>query len=182
MCWGLCICWRRCVLEPSQDLAGEMSKIIDKRVTAQLEGDFVVFLIGVKINAWWKVHKWLPVVMAMPRMLKELSIQPSEETGFLGHTNAGPSLIVQYWRSFEYLEAYAKSQEHAHFPAWRAFNKSMKQTRGDVGIWHETYLVRAGEYENVYSGMRPHGLGRVGDLVSADGSLSEAQGRLKDRV
>jgi hypothetical protein len=52
MCWGLCICWRRCVLEPSQDLAGEMSKIIDKRVTAQLEGDFVVFLIGVKINAW----------------------------------------------------------------------------------------------------------------------------------
>ena len=58
----------------------------------------------------------------------------------------------------------------------------MKQTRGDIGIWHETYLVRAGEYENVYSGMPPHGLGRVGELVPADGTLSEAQGRLKDRV
>ena len=111
-----------------------MSKIIDKRVTAKLDGDFVVFLIGVKINAWWKVHKWLPVVMAMPRMLKELSVQPREETGFLGHTNAGPGLIVQYWRSFEHLETYAKSQEHAHFLAWRAFNKNMKQTRGDIGI------------------------------------------------
>ena len=34
-----------------------MAKIIPKRVTAELEGDFVVFLIGIRINKPWKVHK-----------------------------------------------------------------------------------------------------------------------------
>ena len=65
------------------------------------------------------------------------------------------------------------------FLAWRAFNKRMKHSRGDVGIWHETYLVRAGEYENAYSGIPPHGLGRVADLVPAEGARSDARGRFK---
>ncbi len=55
----------------------------------------------------------------------------------------------------------------------------MKHSRGDVGIWHATYLVRAGEYENVYSGIPPHGLGRVADLVPAEGARSDARGRFK---
>ena len=112
-------------------------------------------------------------------MLKELESLPREETGFLGYMNGGATVGVQYWRSFAHLEAYAKAQEHAHFPAWRAFNKRMKQSRGDVGIWHESYLVRAGEYENVYSGMPEHGLGRVGTLVPAGGIMNSARGRLK---
>ena len=33
------------------------------------------------------------------------------------------------------------------------------------GIWHETYRVRAGEYETVY-GMPRIGLGRCGDPVA----------------
>jgi hypothetical protein len=41
-----------------------MAKIIAKRVTAQIEGDFVVFLIGMRINKPLKIHKWLPVFMA----------------------------------------------------------------------------------------------------------------------
>ncbi len=28
-----------------------------------------------------------------------------------------------------------------------------------TGIWHETYLVRAGEYEAIYGNMPPFGLG-----------------------
>ena len=52
-----------------------------ERLTANLEGDFVVFLIGMRINNPWKVHKWLPVATAMPRMIKELYRQP--ELGFL---------------------------------------------------------------------------------------------------
>jgi hypothetical protein len=51
-------------------------------MTVHLDGDFVVFLIGMRINRWWKFHKWLPVAVAMPRMLKELSEKP--ENGFLG--------------------------------------------------------------------------------------------------
>ena len=59
-----------------------MAGIISKRVTAKIEGDFVVFLIGMRINKFWKPWKWLPVMVAMPRMLQELEGRP--ESGFLG--------------------------------------------------------------------------------------------------
>ena len=52
-----------------------------ERLTATLPGDFVVFLIGMRVNQPLKLHKWLPVAMAMPRMIKELSRQP--ELGLL---------------------------------------------------------------------------------------------------
>ena len=32
-----------------------MAQLIRKRMTAQIEGDFVVFLIGMRINRFWKV-------------------------------------------------------------------------------------------------------------------------------
>src|SRR5207342_1870402 len=50
-----------------------MAQVIPSRMTAEVAGDFVVFLIGMRINKPWKVHKWLPVFLAMPRMLKELA-------------------------------------------------------------------------------------------------------------
>jgi len=128
-----------------------------------------------EINKLWKVHKWLPVFLAMPRMLKELEKRP--ESGFLGHI-LSPRVIVQYWRSFDHLEAYARSQDQLHWPAWVDFNKRMGRSRGDVGIWHETYQVRAGEYENVYSGMPPIGLGKVGTLAPASGRRESARDRL----
>lgn len=156
-----------------------MTNVIDERMAAQIEGDFVVFLIGVRVNKLWKIHKWLPAFFAMPRMLKELAALPSAETGFLGHTGSGVGVMVQYWRSFDHLERYARAKDHAHFPAWLAFNKRMKRSRGDVGIWHETYLIKAGQYEAVYSGMPAFGLGRVSKLVLATGNRSEARGRLR---
>ncbi|MGQ0642318.1 MAG: monooxygenase family protein [Gemmatimonadaceae bacterium] len=67
----------------------------------------------------------------------------------------GFGVIVQYWRSFEHLESYARSKDQQHWPAWVAFDKRLGSSRGDVGIWHETYQARAGEYETVYSGMPP---------------------------
>ena len=44
-----------------------------ERVCAQIDGDVVVFIIGMRINKIWKVHKRLPVFFGMPRMLKELT-------------------------------------------------------------------------------------------------------------
>ena len=152
--------------------------VSNQRLAANIEGDFVVFLIGARINKPWKPHKWLPVFLGMPKMLKELDALPSEESGFLGHNGLSMGTIVQYWRSFDHLETYARSNDHAHFPAWTAFNKRMKNSRGDVGIWHETYLVKAGQYEAVYSGMPQYGLGRASQLVPATGSRSEARKRL----
>jgi hypothetical protein len=65
-----------------------------------------------------------------------------------------------------------------HWPAWVAFNKRTGNSREDVGIWHETYRVRAGEYETVYSGMPPIGLGKAGTLVPATGARESARGRM----
>ena len=87
-------------------------------------------------------------------------------------------MIVQYWRSFEQLEAYARSNEMQHWPAWVAFNKRFVNSRGDVGIWHETYVVSAGRYEAIDSGMPPFGLGEAATLVPAAGHRDSARGRL----
>lgn len=39
-----------------------MSAIIARRMTAELDGDFVVFLIGMRINRPWMIHRWLPAL------------------------------------------------------------------------------------------------------------------------
>jgi Domain of unknown function (DUF4188) len=132
------------------------------RYAGTVDGDFVVFLIGMRINKPWKVHRWLPVFLAMPRMIRELERDP--DSGFLGATQGllgvSPTL-VQYWRSFDHLERYARDPDAAHLPAWRRFNRAVRAS-GDVGIWHETFRVRAGEYESIYGNMPRIGLGRVG--------------------
>lgn len=148
-----------------------------ERLTATLDGDFVVFLIGMRINKPWQIHKWWPVAQAMPRMLKELSRQP--ELGFL-HAEMWFSrtiILVQYWRSMDQLLAYAKDREAEHLPAWQAFNRAVG-TDGSVGIWHETYQASRGSYENIYVNMPPFGLGRAGVLRPATGGRQSAAGRL----
>jgi len=134
-----------------------------------------VFIIGFRIRQWWRLDVWLPVFLAMPRMLTELARQP--ELGLLGGQNAGLTLI-QYWRSTEHLNAYARAREHQHLPAWRAFNLKARAAAGAVGIWHETYRVAAGQYEAVYVDMPASGLGRAGRLVPATGRRETAAGRL----
>ena len=147
------------------------------RLTASLEGGFVIFLIGLRINKPLLVHKWWPVASAMPRMLKELYRQP--ELGFL-HAESWFSrtiILVQYWRSMEHLMTYAQSKQAAHLPAWQAFNKAIG-VDGSVGIWHETYKISPGCYENIYVNMPSFGLGRAGLLREAKGSLKSAANRL----
>jgi hypothetical protein len=148
-----------------------------ERLTASIEGDFVIFLIGMRVNQPLKVHKWLPVARAMPRMITELSRQP--ELGYLhGEMWFARNIIVlQYWRSMEQLLAYAKNKQAEHLPAWRAFNRSVG-TDGSVGIWHETYAVAAGASESVYVNMPAFGLGKAGILQPATGARQSAAGRL----
>lgn len=157
-----------------------MGKIINQRMTAEIEGDFVVFLIGMRINRLWKFHKWIPVALAMPKMLKELSMNP--ESGFLGFQIAGaiPPFIVQYWKSFEHLEAYAKDRMGQHYPAWKSFNMKIK-SNGDVGIWHETFKVKAGEYECIYNNMPKYGLGKVGELKPVTAKKEFATDRISKK-
>jgi hypothetical protein len=147
------------------------------RLTATLEGDFVVFLIGMRINRPWRIGKWLPVATAMPRMVSELRRQP--ELGFL-HAEMWFSrtiLLVQYWRSMDQLLAYARNPEAQHLPAWRAFNKAVG-TDGSVGIFHETYAASRGTYENIYVNMPPFGLGQAGSVERVAGGKQSAAARL----
>jgi hypothetical protein len=155
-----------------------VAAIIDKRVCAEVEGGFVLFLIGARINKPWKVWKWWPVATAMPRMLAELAAQPAR--GLLharSHFGFPNVMVVQYWRSFEALEAYSRDRDAAHLPAWRAFSKAIG-SNGDVGIWHETYVVKPGQYENIYNNMPPYGLGAAGAVSDALGGRREARQRI----
>lgn len=68
-----------------------MTPVIPSRMTASVDGDFVVFLIGMRINKPWKIHKWLPVFLAMPRMLKEIDRHP--DCGFLGYVFGLPVIV-----------------------------------------------------------------------------------------
>jgi hypothetical protein len=155
-----------------------MAAIHPGRFAAQIEGDFVVFLIGMRVNKPLLVHKWLPVARAMPRMLAEL--MKNKELGLL-HVEtfiSGRILMgVQYWRSFEQLHAYAHARDKLHLPAWAEFNRAVGGN-GSVGIFHETYSVRAGDYECVYVNMPPFGMARAGELVPAVGRLQSAMSRM----
>jgi hypothetical protein len=146
-----------------------MAAAAGRRMTAEIDGDFVVFLIGARFNN--KLHLLRSFVdlggrKGMKHMLDYLVAHP--EKGLLGY-EMGLPVIVQYWRSFDHLEAFAKDATDPHLAAWRNYWRRVgKDDR--TGIWHETYRVRAGEYEAVYGNMPPFGLGKAGRLVP----LSEA--------
>ena len=154
-----------------------MAKIIAERMTAQIDDEVIVFLIGMRINRLWKLHKWLPVALAMPRMLRELGAHP--DSGFLGFHQwfGNPTIALQYWRSFEHLERYAKDAQRSHRSAWADFNRAIAG-RGDVGIWHETYRIRPGDFECIYNNMPLFGLARATTSVPAGGRRESAGERM----
>jgi hypothetical protein len=147
---------------------------------ADLESDHaVVFVIGMRINRWRRVRRWLPVFGAMPRMLRELQKQP--DSGLLAartYWSGRVFLVVQYWRSVEALGRYARDADQSHQPAWAAFNRAVAPT-GDVGIFHETYEVPRSGVESLYGNMPPFGLGLAhGAVPRSAGRRSHAQDRM----
>ncbi|MEW2389511.1 DUF4188 domain-containing protein [Streptomyces venezuelae] len=156
------------------------SKPIEGRMTAEAEGDVVVFHIGMRINAFRAVRSWWPVFRAMPRMLKELS--RDRESGMLGYRllfgGTRVVYVVQYWESREKLLAYSTAQDKAHRPAWVAFNRRIREGRGKVGFWHETFVVPAGAHEQVYVNMPPFGLGAATGVIPVGRRGERAADRL----
>jgi hypothetical protein len=147
-----------------------------RRMTVDIEGDFVVFLIGARLSKFHLARSMVDLGgrRGMKHMLDYLIARP--EKGLLAYEMGIPT-IVQYWRSFEQLEAFAKDQEDPHLDAWR--NYWRRVGRSDrTGIWHETFLVKAGNYEAIYGNMPPHGLGKAGSLVPVSES-SSARARLR---
>jgi hypothetical protein len=155
-----------------------MAQIAGRRMRAEIDGDFVVFLIGPRFGS--KLHLYRSFLdlggrRGMQHMLDYLVSHP--EKGLLGYQQLGLVTMVQYWRSFEHLEAFARDEDDPHLAIWRRYWKRVG-TSDRSGIWHETYLVRAGEYEAIYGNMPPFGLGKAGSLVPASES-SSARSRLR---
>lgn len=137
-----------------------------------------MFLIGMRVNRPLEVGKWVPTAYAMGPMLREL--YRNSEKGFLGAETFlyWPGIaLVQYWRSFEDLERYARDSNAAHFPAWRKFNQRVGSD-GSVGIWHESYLVEPDKFETVYNNMPPFGLSKAMGMAPATGRHETARRRL----
>jgi len=156
---------------------------IEQKVTAERDDAFVVFHIGLRINTFWKIHRWLPIFLVAPRMVREL--RSDSESGLLGsRTVLGPGIrnvgFVQYWDSFESLREYARDSDRLHFPAWQEYYEDGTKDDAAVGIWHETYLVEADQYETVYNNMPPHGLAASSgtEIVPASGQRQTAADRL----
>jgi hypothetical protein len=153
-----------------------MAQTAGRRMMAEIDGDFVVFLIGASPSKLHLVRSLIDLGgrRGMKHMLDYLVAHP--EKGLLGY-QMGLPVIVQYWRSFEHLEAFARDAADPHLAVWRNYWRRVGQS-DRTGIWHETYLVRAGEYEAVYGNMPPFGLGKAGRLVPMSDS-SSARGRMK---
>ena len=153
-----------------------MAQTAGRRMAAEIDGDFVVFLIGASPSKLHLVRSLIDLGgrRGMTHMLDYLVAHP--EKGLLGY-QMGLPVIVQYWRSFEHLEAFAKDAGDPHLAVWRNYWRRVGNS-GRTGIWHETYLVRAGEYEAIYGNMPPFGLGKAGRLVPLSES-SSARHRIK---
>lgn len=153
------------------------------RFTARYDGEFVVFLIGSQIHKPFRFRQWLPVARAMATMQRQIALHP--EIGCLHIENFGGrrNISVQYWKSFEHLQRFARSGEWAHLEAWRRFNQLIRDS-GDLGIWHETYQVRAGEYETMYGNMPRFGLAAAGHHLALGAASTAARraGRSTDDV
>lgn len=153
-----------------------MARIVPGRMTGQLDGRFVVFLIGMRINRLWRPDQWLPPALAMPRMIRELTEQPT--LGLLGaHAWFGrTTIMLQYWRSLDQLMDYAHAKDSKHLPAWREFNR--RASTDGVGIWHETFIVEPGHHESIYVNMPRFGIGAAGETIEAVGKRARARDRL----
>ena len=97
-----------------------MAEISGRRMTAEIDGDFVVFLIGARPD---KVHLVRSIMdlggrRGLKHMLDYLVAHP--EKGLLGYQMGLPT-IVQYWRSFDHLESFANDTSDPHLAAWRNY-------------------------------------------------------------
>jgi hypothetical protein len=156
-----------------------MAKIVHRgRQSVLIEGDFVVFIIGVRVGNPFRAARALPLLAATRKMLEEVESDP--EIGLLGyHQHGAPfGVIVQYWRSFDHLERYSRSVERLHRPVWLEWFRRKQDRNVHAGIWHETYAVRAGEYEAVYQNMPDIGLMKAGRVFPVGSGSDTARTRI----
>lgn len=143
-----------------------MTGTVNRR-TVDLSGfpDLVVIYLGMRVNALTGLKTLLGFG---PRIAQSVDARPD---GLLLHEDIVFSLVPphvgmrQYWRDFEALETWARSEPHRLW--WQRFLRDS----GGTGFWHEAYFMRGG-MEAVYDDM----VKDTGFLLFAP--VREARGRL----
>jgi len=133
--------------------------------TAQVDGDYCVFLLGARSNAPWKLNKsfnWLNSTFLA--ITKEVECLPAS-AGYLGgesyvgtnFTDGSHAMVVMYWRSWQQLKDYAWSKEHLHS---KVMGEMLQTARNhpELGIWHEAYEVTSKGTHSTYLNCPPFGL------------------------
>lgn len=158
--------------------------IVSGPQTTDSDDEIVLFLVGMTFNKPWRVRAWWPVFTAMPKMLRALLSDP--ESGLLASRltfgRRGPT-VIQYWRSMEDLDRFARGKGTEHTKAWSAYMKSAASKGSDVGLWHETYRTTPGLRENLYVATGPLGFSEaVPGLHPVEPAERTAAGRFAKRA
>lgn len=121
-----------------------------------------VFMVGIRVNRWLAPWHWVPLLLALPPMVRELAAEP--DSGLLGYRLLlGPgvrqAMLLQYWRGAEDLHAFARDPNSSHRAAQKRFWRHYAAAGAAVGVWHE--LLPACAPESLYGNMPPTGIGAL---------------------
>ena len=149
-----------------------MESNVRRTVDLSAYPDLVVIYLGMRVNAL----AGLKTLFGFgPRIADSVAARPD---GLLLHENMILSLFPphfgmrQYWRDFESLEAWTRSDPHRQW--WKNFLRDS----GGTGFWHETYSMRGG-MEAIYDDLAaPIGMMKIAPLLPARGSMFSARRRL----
>ena len=158
-----------------------MGDRVKTRMMADVEDEFLIFIIELHVHKLWQFWRWYPTVQAMTKMLIELL--ENKEFGLLNYEyrfSFRRQFIVMYWRSYEHMHDWALNKDAAHVDGWRMLNKLMKKHPDLLGFWHESYVVQPHQYETFYHNVPPVGLGRAGNLTAITGRMSTSAARLRE--
>lgn len=158
-----------------------MSARNEGRMLADMEGEFLVFVVELRIYQLLRFWKWYPIVTAMGQMLRELMQKP--EYGLLNFEYwfaFRRQLFLMYWRSYEHMHDWVLDKDATHIAGWKMLNQLMKESPGVLGFWHESIVVQPDQYEAFYRNVPSVGLGRAATLVPLEGRATTSAARLRE--
>jgi hypothetical protein len=150
-----------------------MAQVTRQTVDLSAFPDLVVIYLGMRVNALAGIRTLLGLG---PQIKQSVRQKPD---GLLLHEDFIFSLVPvhvgmrQYWRDFDTLEAWSRSEPHRVW--WRNFLRAS----GGTGFWHEAYFMRGG-MEAVYDDVPGRlGFAQFAPVQAARGAMFSARNRAK---
>jgi Domain of unknown function (DUF4188) len=149
------------------------SRVERRTVDVSSYPDLVVIYLGMRVNTLAGLRT---LIGFGPKIAASVDARPD---GLLLHENFLMSLMPmhagmrQYWRDWESLERWSRSEPHRIW--WQNFLRDS----GGTGFWHETYFMRGG-IEAVYDDLAaPVGMMKFAPVQPARGPMFSARSRAK---